>query len=143
VLVFYEYAWPFVKCTFHTYSMLLKMSSFCTIHKSSVSTGFTEQIMPILRILCYNGSLVTRTVVGLSTANFKHLIFSMSDFTLSYTVNIFILMILYDFSSFPAQFCYIIVYIRKVESCVQIEDRYAHWKISNGAQNLVLNALQF
>jgi hypothetical protein len=43
--------------------MLLKSSSFSTIRKSSVSTGFTEQIMPILRILCYNGSLVTWTVV--------------------------------------------------------------------------------
>jgi hypothetical protein len=38
--------------------MLLKISSLCTTHKSSVSTGFTEQIMPILRILCYNGSLM-------------------------------------------------------------------------------------
>jgi hypothetical protein len=43
--------------------MLLNISSFCTIYKFSVSTGFTEQIMPILRILCYSGSLVTWTVV--------------------------------------------------------------------------------
>jgi hypothetical protein len=49
--------------------MLLNISSFYTTHKSSVSTGFTEQIMPILRILCYNGSLDTWTVVGLTTAN--------------------------------------------------------------------------
>jgi hypothetical protein len=49
--------------------------------------------------------------------------FSMSGFTLSYTSNMFILMILYDFSVLPAQFCYIIVYIREVESCVQIVDR--------------------
>jgi hypothetical protein len=49
---------------------------FYTTHKSSVSTGFTEQFMPILRILCYNGSLVTWTVVGLTTAKFKPLIFS-------------------------------------------------------------------
>jgi hypothetical protein len=34
---------------------VIKNSSFCTTHKSSVSTGFTE-IMPNLRILCYNGS---------------------------------------------------------------------------------------
>jgi hypothetical protein len=39
--------------------MLLNISSFCTTHKSSVSTGLTEQIMPILHILFYNGSLVT------------------------------------------------------------------------------------
>jgi hypothetical protein len=76
VIVSYEYARHFVKCTFYTYRILLKMSYFCTTHKSSVSIGFTEQIMPILRILCYNGSLVTWTVVGLTTAKFKPLIFS-------------------------------------------------------------------
>jgi hypothetical protein len=37
---------------------------------------------------------------------------------------------------------YIIVYIRKVESHVQIADRYATWKISSGAENLVFQALQ-
>jgi hypothetical protein len=52
-----------------------KNSSFCTTHKSSVSTGFARQIMPILRILCYNGSLVTGTVVSLTAAKFKPLIF--------------------------------------------------------------------
>jgi hypothetical protein len=31
--------------------------------------------MPILRILCYNGSLDTRTVVSLTTSKFKPLIF--------------------------------------------------------------------
>jgi hypothetical protein len=44
------------------------ISPFCTIHKSSVSPGFVKQIMPILRILCYNGSLVTWTVVSLTAA---------------------------------------------------------------------------
>jgi hypothetical protein len=39
--------------------------------------------MPNLRILCYNGSLVIWTVVSLTTAKFKPLIFSMSGFTLS------------------------------------------------------------
>jgi hypothetical protein len=82
--------------------MLLKISCFCATYKSSVSTGFTEQIMHILRILCYNGSLVIWTVVGLIIAKFKPLIFSMSGFTLSYTANMFILMILYDFNLFPA-----------------------------------------
>jgi hypothetical protein len=118
-------------------------SSFCTTHQSSVSTGFTEQIMPVLRILCYNGSLVIWTVVNLTTAKFKPLIFSMSGFTLSYTANMFILVILYDFYWSPAQFCYIIVHIRKVECSVQIADRCAPSKFSSGAQNLVLNGLQF
>jgi hypothetical protein len=43
------------------------MSSFYTTHNSSVSTGFTEKIMSILRILCYNKSLATWTVVSLTT----------------------------------------------------------------------------
>jgi hypothetical protein len=59
----------------------------------------------------------------LDTTNFKHLIFSMSVFTLYCTANIFVPMILYDFCLLPAQFCHIIVYIRKVKSCV-------HWLIS-------------
>jgi hypothetical protein len=51
-------------------------SSFCIIYKSSVSPGFAKQITPILRVLCYNGSLVTWTVVSLTTAKFKPLIFN-------------------------------------------------------------------
>jgi hypothetical protein len=55
----------------------------------------------------------------------------------------FILMILDDFCLLPAQVCYIIAYIQKVESCVQIMDCHAPWKISNGAKNLVLQALKY
>jgi hypothetical protein len=36
-----------------------------------------------------------------------------------------------------------IIYLRNVESCVQIAHRCAPWKDSNGAQNLVLYVLQF
>jgi hypothetical protein len=35
--VSYEYAWPFVKCTFRTYNMLLNNTSFSTTHKSCAS----------------------------------------------------------------------------------------------------------
>jgi hypothetical protein len=42
---------------------------------SSVSTGFTEQIMSVLRIICYSGSVVTWTAVSLATAKFKPNIF--------------------------------------------------------------------
>jgi hypothetical protein len=73
----------------------------------------------------------------------KPLILSMSGFILSYTVNMFSLMILYDFCLLPAQFCYIIVYIRKLESRVQITDRCAPWKTRTGAEKLLLYALQF
>jgi hypothetical protein len=70
------------------------------------------------------------------------LIFSISSFTLSYTANMFILMIPYDFGLFPAQFCYTIIYMWKVKSCVEIADRSAPWKIFNFSQNFVLQALQ-
>jgi hypothetical protein len=56
--VSYEYAWPFVKCTYRTYSMLLKILP-AVLYTSPVSTGFAKQIMPILRILFYNSSLAT------------------------------------------------------------------------------------
>jgi hypothetical protein len=74
----------------------------------------------------------------LTTAKFKPLIFSMSGFTLSYTANMSILIILDDIRLLPAQLYYIIVYIGNVESRMQISDRCAPWKISNGAENLVL-----
>jgi hypothetical protein len=47
--------------------------------------------MPILRILCYNGNLVTWTAVSLTTAELKPLVFSMSGFALSCTANAYIL----------------------------------------------------
>jgi hypothetical protein len=81
--------------------------------------------------------------VSLTAAKFKRLILSVSGFTLPYAVNMFILMILYDICLLPSQSCYIIVYIWNVESCVQIVDQCAPWKISNGGENLVLQALQF
>jgi hypothetical protein len=82
-------------------------------------------------------------IISLTTAMFKPHTLYMSGFALCYTANVFILVILYDFCLLPAQFYYIIVYIQKVESRVQIVDRCAHWKIFNGAENLVLQALQF
>jgi hypothetical protein len=66
----------------------------------------------------------------------------MSGFTLAYTANMFILMILYDFCLFLP----IVLYnrIRKeVESPVQVVARFIPWKISSGEKNLVLQALQF
>jgi hypothetical protein len=67
----------------------------------------------------------------------------MADFALSYAANVLILIILYDFCLLPAQLYYIIIYIRKVERRVQIADRYIPWKVSIGAENIVLQALQF
>jgi hypothetical protein len=62
-------------------SMLLKILPFA-LH---TSRGFAKQILPILLILCYNGSLVISTVVTLTAVKVKSLIFPMSGFALSYT----------------------------------------------------------
>jgi hypothetical protein len=133
-----------VKCTYRIYlKHVIENSSLCTICKSSVSAGFAKQIMLILRVLCYNGTLVTWKVVTLTTAKFKPFIFAMSGFDLCYTANMFVLMILYDFCLLSAQFCYIIIYILKVENRLQIADQCALWKISNGAENLVFSASKF
>jgi hypothetical protein len=67
----------------------------------------------------------------------------MLGFAFSYATNMFTPMILYDFCLSLAQLCYIIVYIWKAESHVQIADLCAPWKISSGAENIVLWALQF
>jgi hypothetical protein len=48
----------------------------------------------------------------------------------------------HDFCPLPTQFCCIVIYIWMVESRAQIADRYAHWKIANGAEDVVLQALQ-
>jgi hypothetical protein len=78
----------------HVYHVI-ENSSLCTIYKSSVSPGFAEQIMSILLILCYNGSLVTWTVISFTAAKFKLLIFFVPGFAVSYAANMFILMILF------------------------------------------------
>jgi hypothetical protein len=75
----------------------------CTIHKSSVSIGFANQIMPIIRIICYNGSLVIWEVVSFTTAKFKPLIYSVSDFVLWFCLT----------SASCLHNFYIIVYIQK------------------------------
>jgi hypothetical protein len=72
----------------------------------------------------------------------KPLTFLISGVALFYTANMFILVILYDFCLLPAQFSYIIIYTWKVESRVQIADRCAPRIISNGGENLVVQALQ-
>jgi hypothetical protein len=102
--------------------MLLKILPLA-LYTSRLSVQAAKQIMPILRILRYNGSLVTLTVVSLTTGKFKPHRFSISGFALSYSANVFIAIILYDFCLLSAQFCYIILYRRKAESCVQVADR--------------------
>jgi hypothetical protein len=59
-----------------------------------------------------NDSLVTWTVIHMTAAKFKPLIFSVLGFALSSVANIFIFMILDDFCLLPAWFCYVIVNVR-------------------------------
>jgi hypothetical protein len=56
---------------------------------------------PIICSLHYNSSLNTWTVVSLTAAKFKPLIFPVSGFALSYIADICIFMILYDFCLLP------------------------------------------
>jgi hypothetical protein len=79
----------------------------------------------------------------MTAAKFKPLIFSVSGFTLSNVANIFIFMILDDFCLLPALFCYVIINVRNFESFMHIANRCALPKIANGAENPVLQALQF
>jgi hypothetical protein len=58
--------------------------------KSRLSTADYALISSRFR---YNGNLVTSTVVCLTAAKFKHLIFSMTGFALSNIANIFIVMV--------------------------------------------------
>jgi hypothetical protein len=43
----YEYARPFVKCMYHTYSTLLKIFAFA-LYTSPVSTGFAKPVTDFL-----------------------------------------------------------------------------------------------
>jgi hypothetical protein len=72
----HECASPFIKCTYRPYSMLLNVLPFAlNVYASPLSVQVCKADTPILHILCYNGSLVTWTVVSLITAKFKPLIF--------------------------------------------------------------------
>jgi hypothetical protein len=80
----------------------------------------------------------------MTAAKFKLLIFSVSGFAFSDVANICIYMILYEFCLLLAQVRCVVIStsIRFVESRVQLADRCASWKITDGAENLVLQAVQ-
>jgi hypothetical protein len=73
--------------------------------------------MPILLILCYNGSLVTWTVVSLTAVKLKPFIFYLSGLALPCAANVFFLMILYDLCLLSAQFYYTITYTEGWKPC--------------------------
>jgi hypothetical protein len=91
--------------------------------------------------LHYHNSLDTWTVVHMTATKFKPPIFSVSGFALSSVANIF--MILDDFCLLPAWFCYVIINVRNLESLMHIANWCAPRKIASGAENPILQALQF
>jgi hypothetical protein len=92
--------------------------------------------------LHYHDSLHTWTVVHMTTAKFKPLIFSVSGFALSSVANIFIFMILDDFYLLPAWFCYVIIHVRNLKSLMHISNPCEPRKFANGTENPVFQALQ-
>jgi hypothetical protein len=82
-------------------------------------------------------------MVRLTATKLKPLIFSVSGFIFSDVMNVCIFTILYDHCLLHAQFCYVIINIQYLESHVQLADQCALWKFTNGAENLVLQELQF
>jgi hypothetical protein len=94
--------------------------------------------------LHYNDSLITWTVVHMTAAKLKPLIFSISGFALSNVKNIFIFMILDDFCLLSAWLYYVIINVWNLENLMHIANLCAPRKISNGEENLILlQALQF
>jgi hypothetical protein len=87
----------------------------CSIH----TKAWRSRSCPISCSSCHNGYLVAWTVVRLTAAKLKPLIFSVSGFTFSYIANHCIFMILCDLCLLPAKFCYVIINIRHLENHVQ------------------------
>jgi hypothetical protein len=74
-----------------------------TIYKRPLSVRAQySRLCPISGSFRYNSSLVTWTVICLTAAKFKPLVFSVMGFALSNGANIFIIMILYDLCLLPA-----------------------------------------
>jgi hypothetical protein len=82
--------------------MFYKITNMYNLYKASVSPGSVQQIMPYLGSFRYSGILVTWTVVYLTAAKFKPLVFSVTGFAFSNGTNVFIIMILYHLCLLPA-----------------------------------------
>jgi hypothetical protein len=93
------FAWVTVSTCQHAQFTLYMLLSVCmyNIYKRTLSLQAQySRSWPILSISCYNSSLVTWTVVCLTAAKFKPLIFPMSRFALSSVVNICNYVTFYD-----------------------------------------------
>jgi hypothetical protein len=107
---------------------------FCTVYKSYFCPGFAKQIMPILLMLRYNGSLVTCTVVSLTVAKvslcsiLRTCLFSRSYTACACCLHSFVI------SSY--------IYGR-FESRMQPADPCAPWKFSNATKNFFCRRCNF
>jgi hypothetical protein len=110
-LLCYNYSFIYL---YKGYASYIHISRGYMKHKRLRTTG-----------LWYDGSLVTWTVVSLTAAKFKSLIFSMSGFSCYDVANICIFVLLYDLCLFPAQSHYVIINTWYLESHVQLTDRTA------------------
>jgi hypothetical protein len=79
----------------------------------------------------------------MTLAKFKPFIYSVLSFALSNVENIFIFLILDDFCLLPATFFYAILEVWNLASHMHIADRCVSWEIADGAENSILQALQF
>jgi hypothetical protein len=71
---------------------------------------------------------------------FKPPIFCVSVSALSSVANICVFMFPYGLCLLPAQFCCVIIYVRKFESHVHIVSRCSSGKIASGADNCLIDA---
>jgi hypothetical protein len=101
----------FVKCMYCAHSVLLKSLAF-TLYTRSLSPQ-ALQSRSCLSYLSYATTAAESFEPSEAwlSPSLSLLYFFVSDFALTYVMNMFILIILYDFCFLPAQFCYIIIYV--------------------------------
>jgi hypothetical protein len=79
--------------------------------------------------LHYNDNLDTLTVIYMTAAKFKPLIFSVSGFALSNVANILIFMILDGFCLLSAWFCYVIINVWYRKSLMHISYNWSRYLV--------------
>jgi hypothetical protein len=122
----------FVKCTYRTYSLLLK---FLHLHYIQVLRQWRlwEAVHTYLTYLMLQRQTSHLRGCKLDRCQIKASYIFYILLRLALCSELFILMNLYDFCLLPAQLCYIFVYTQKVKSRVQIVDQCTLWKVFNGA----------
>jgi hypothetical protein len=102
----------FLKRTYRVYGMVVSILP-CALYTSPVSVqGLQGRSCPSsLPHVTLQRQLSRLAVVSLTASKLEPLKSTVFDLAVSYAANMFIHIILYDFSLLSAQFCYIIVYM--------------------------------